>query len=737
MAKERAATRSIRSLLRVNQPDGFDCPGCAWPEPDRPGRFEFCENGVKAVAFEATSKRVTSEFFAQHTLRELQQQTDHWLEAQGRLTHPMRYDVESDRYLPITWDEAFEWMGGMLRSLDDPNQAVFYTSGRTSNEAAFLYQLFGRMLGTNNFPDCSNMCHESSGCAMTESIGIGKGTVTLEDFEKADAIFVIGQNPGTNHPRMLGVLLEASVRGAKIVSINPLRERGLSHFLHPQHVGAMLTNRATPIAGLHLPVSVGGDLAALKGLVKWVLEAEVQRPGEVLDRDFIDQHTDGFEVMADEARQTLWVDIESQSGLSREQLKQAADIYLNAERVIVCWAMGITQQKHAVATIQYVLNWLMMRGHLGQPGAGACPVRGHSNVQGDRTVGITEKPGDLFLDRLGKAFGFEPPREHGFDTVHAIRAMAEGRVRFFMGMGGNFVSATPDTDRTAEALRRCAMTVHVSTKLNRSHLVVGAAALILPCLGRTERDVQSSGLQRVTVEDSMSNVHASVGRNAPASEHLMSEPAIVAGLALAALEPSSVDWVGLVGHYDRIRDKMAEVMPELFSDYNTRIQKPGGFYLGNPARDRNWQTPSGRAQFKTHPLPDLNLPEGQLRLMTLRSHDQYNTTVYGLDDRYRGIQGTRHVLFMNVEDLAARGLADGDVLEIQSQYGDGIDRRVQGFQAVAYDIPVGCCAGYFPELNVLVSLDVFADKSHTPASKFVPIVVRRSETQASTVRGGS
>jgi molybdopterin-dependent oxidoreductase alpha subunit len=710
----------------VNQPQGFDCQGCAWPEPSRAARLEFCENGAKAVAFEATRKRVDAEFFAAHPVAELRRRSGHWLESQGRLVAPMRYDRATDRYRPVSWDEAFAQIGAALDALGDPDEAVFYTSGRTSNEAAFLYQLLGRLVGTNNFPDCSNMCHESSGVGLGEAIGIGKGTVTLDDFARADAIFVIGQNPGTNHPRMLTELQAAARRGARIVSINPLRERALVSFTHPKEAWASLRGRGTAISTHYLQVLVGGDLAALKGIMKHVLAAEDAAPGRVLDRDFIAAHTDGFAALAADLRATPWEEIERHSGLTRAELEEAARVYVEADAVIVCWAMGLTQHRHAVATIQQITNLLLLRGNIGRPGAGACPVRGHSNVQGDRTVGITEAPSPAFLERLGAAFGFAPPGRRGHGTVEAIRALAAGRVKVFVAMGGNFVAASPDTEQTAAAVERADLAVHVSTKLNRSHTVVGREAIILPCLGRSELDVQAAGPQRVSVEDSMSVVHASRGRNPPASAELRSEPAIVAGIGKATRRAAGVDWDGLVADYGRIREKIAEVLPELFADYDRRLDDRGGFYLGNSARERRWNTATGTARFVVSPIPDLTLPAGQLRLMTLRSHDQFNTTVYALDDRYRGISGTREVVFLNETDLAERGLSDGDPIDVASHFPDGRARALRGFRAVAYDIPRGCAAGYFPELNPLVSAESFAERSRTPTSKFIPVTVARA-----------
>ncbi|MGA1237957.1 MAG: FdhF/YdeP family oxidoreductase [Limisphaerales bacterium] len=718
--------KSLRALRSVNQPDGFDCPGCAWPDPGEPSLTEFCENGVKAVAAETTAGRVNREFFASHPVGELLKQTDYWLERQGRLTEPMVYRPESDTYVPITWGEAFRLVGDVLGGLSSPDEAVFYTSGRTSNEAAFLYQLFVRLYGTNNLPDCSDLCHQSSGVAMTEALGIGKGTVTLEDFGKADTILVLGQNPGTNHPRMLTELQKARLRGANVVTLNPLVERGLESFVHPQHPGAMLTNRGTPISSLYLQPLIAGDLAALKGIMKWVLDFESQSPGKVLDWDFIRSHCQGFEVFKRDIEETEWSLIETQSGLSRRDLRRVAEIYVQSERVIACWAMGLTQHKHAVSTIQQVLNLLLLRGNLGREGAGACPVRGHSNVQGDRTMGINENPPQSFLDRLEEVYGFKVPRQPGWDTVEAIRAMHEGRVKVLVCMGGNFARATPDTSITEESMGKCQLTVQISTKLNRSHLTRGKQALILPCLGRTEVDMQKSGPQRVTVEDSMSMVHASEGKLPPASVDLRSEPWIVAGLAKAVLAESPVDWDGLVENYDAIRNEISRVVPG-FHEFNQRIDQRGGFYLGNSAAKRDWLNKVGRALFTVAPIPDLSLPEGVFRLMTIRSHDQYNTTVYGLDDRYRNVRGERRIVFINEADLQRLGFEEGDLVDLTSDYGDGAHRCAPSFRLRSYDIPRGCLASYFPETNVLVSLDSTADGSRTPVSKFIPVRLSKAQ----------
>lgn len=713
----------LRALRLINQEEGFDCPGCAWPDPAHRHVAEFCENGAKAVAAESTAKRAGPEFFAAHTVADLLERSDHWLEQQGRLTHPMIRRAGSDRYEPIGWDEAFERAGSFLRSLPDPRQAVFYTSGRTSNEAAFLYQLIVRMLGSNNLPDCSNLCHESSGVGLTRTIGYGKGAVRLEDFEKAEAIFVIGQNPGTNHPRMLSTLLAARRRGAEIVSINPLRERGIESFIDPKEPISTLLGRGTELATLHLQSRPGSDVAVLNGIMKHVLAAERAAPGRVLDHGFIRRHTSGFDALEADLEAISWAEIVEETGLAESQIRAAGEIYVRSGATILCWAMGITQHVNAVDNVIACSNLLLLRGNVGRPGAGPCPVRGHSNVQGDRTMGITPAPSAEFLDRLEQVFGFTAPREPGLDTVRAIRAMHEGRIRFFMSMGGNLHSASPDTALTAEALARTELSVYVATKLNRGHLVTGAESMIWPCLGRTEMDVGPAGPRFVTVEDSMSCVHRSRGRNPPASPHLRSEPEIVGGLAAAALPDSAVDWPGLARDYDRIRDRIEMVLPA-FEGYNERVREPGGFVIPAPPAEREWRTESGRAEFLVVPMPSIRLPPEQLRLFTIRSHDQYNTTVYGLDDRYRGIRGDRRVVLMHADDLADRGLRDGDLVDIESHDADGRTRRVAGFRAVAYDVPLGCAAAYFPEANVLVPIGRTAAGSNTPSSKMIPVTVR-------------
>jgi molybdopterin-dependent oxidoreductase alpha subunit len=648
---------------------------------------------------------------------ELAEQSDQWLNAQGRLTHPMLLRRDATHYERVSWEDAFELLAAELNSLNYPDQAIFYTSGRTSNEAAFLYQLFVRQFGTNNLPDCSNMCHESSGSALSETIGVGKGTVTLEDFDKAQAIFVIGQNPGTNHPRMLTALEHAKRNGCKLVHINPLPEVGMTRFKHPQHVLGLLGS-GTKLADLFLQVRINGDVALLKGISKAVLARE-----GALDRDFIDSYTDGFESFASALQSVSWDEIVEQSGVARELIEQAAQVFVASERTIFCWAMGLTQHRNAVANIQEIVNLMLMRGQVGKPGAGFCPVRGHSNVQGDRTVGIWERPTESFLDRLGEAFDFEPPRNHGFDTVRAIQAMHDGQAKIFFALGGNFLSATPDTDFTAAALRRCRLTAHVSTKLNRSHVITADRALILPCLGRTEIDVQARRPQFVTTENSMGVVQVSRGSLAPASEELLSEPQIVARLARATFEHrTTVNWEELAGDYDKIRDAIQRVVPG-FDDYNARVREPGGFYLPNAARNRVFNTASGKAQFTVHEMPEHHLKPDQFLMMTIRSHDQFNTSVYSSNDRYRGISDDRRVVFLNEEDIAAAGLQARQVVDLVSHF-EGEQRIARRFTVVPYDIPRRCAATYFPEANVLVPVRSVALKSNTPASKSVVISIR-------------
>ncbi|MBX5493718.1 MAG: FdhF/YdeP family oxidoreductase [Bryobacteraceae bacterium] len=719
--KQMGVARSLETLRAVNQKAGFDCPGCAWPEPEE-GRaaIEFCENGAKAVADEATIRQAGPEFFARWSVKELESQEDRWLNGQGRLVHPMVLRDGASHYEPIEWEDAFALIASELRQLDSPDQAIFYTSGRTSNEAAFLYQLFVRMFGTNNLPDCSNLCHESSGEALRQSIGVGKGTVTLDDFALADAIFVIGQNPGTNHPRMLATLQAAARRGCEIVSINPLPEAGLMRFRHPQEITNLLGG-GTPLTTLYLPVRINGDVALLKGIMKEMLEEEDRRPGTVLDKEFIEQYTHGFSAFAEDVRRCDWADIVQQSGIERPLIRKAAEVAMRSQRTICCWAMGLTQHRNAVANIQEIVNLLLLRGNIGRPGAGVCPVRGHSNVQGDRTMGIWERMPDSFLDRLGEEFGFEPPRQHGFDTVRSIQAMLSGEARVFMALGGNFLSASPDTERTAAALRQCRLTVHVSTKLNRSHVVTGRQALILPCLGRTERDVQATGLQFVTVENSMGVISRSQGVLRPASEYLRSEIAIIAGIAAATL---GVDWTSYTACYGRIRDHIARVVPG-FEDFNKRIEERGSFLLPNAARDRRFLTATGKANFLPHPIPRHDLQSGELLMMTIRSHDQFNTTIYTDNDRYRGVFGSRRVILMNEEDMRQLNLTAGEEVNLVSVF-QGEERVAPRFRVLPYPIPRQCTATYFPEANVLVPLGSVAERSNTPASKSVVIRLRKS-----------
>jgi molybdopterin-dependent oxidoreductase alpha subunit len=724
LSHEKALVQGTKALRVMNQVDGFDCPGCAWPEPRERSFAEFCENGAKAVAAEATGKRCGPDFFARHTVEDLRSRTDWWLEQQGRLTHPVIRRAGSGRFEAIGWDEAFARAAAALRGLEHPDQAAFYTSGRTSNEAAFLYQLMGRMLGTNNFPDCSNLCHESSGVGLKRTIGIGKGSVQLSDFAKADAIFVIGQNPGTNHPRMLSALQAARRRGAQVVSINPLRERGLESFIHPQDAFATLLGTASPISSAYLQPLPGSDVAVLKGMMKHVLAAERAAPGTVLDHAFLREHTIGLDALVADLDATEWSDIEHACGLSEEEIRRASDVYAASNATIVCWAMGLTQHENAVDNVMAIASLLLLKGNMGRPGAGACPVRGHSNVQGDRTVGVTTHPDAAFVDRLERSFGFTAPRAPGLDVVGAIRAMDEGSIRFFMSMGGNFHSASPDTELTARAMARVATSVFVLTKLNRSCLAGEGEVMVWPCLGRTERDVQAGGPQMVTVEDSMSCVHASRGVNAPASPHLKSEPAIVAGLASAVFGPaSSVDWAALAADYDRIRDAIEQALPA-FAGYNRRVREPGGFVLRHSAAHREWSTASGKAELVPVPLPRIHLRPGELRLFTIRSHDQYNTTVYGMDDRYRGIRGSRRVVLMNPRDMAERGIAHEAEVDLRSYGPDEHERLAPRFRAIAYDVPRGSCAAYFPEANVLVPIGSTARGSGTPSSKMVPVIVQ-------------
>ncbi len=728
--KEMGLTRTAQILLKINQKDGFDCPSCAWPDPDdRRSLAEFCENGARAAADEATTKRVTSEFFKDHSIYDLSCQSDFELGQHGRLTEPMMKAPGATHYQPISWDKAFATVADHLAALPSPHAASFYTSGRTSNEAAFAYQLLVRAFGTNNLPDCSNMCHESSGLGLGEQIGIGKGTVKLDDFEHADCILVAGQNPGTNHPRMLTALEKAARRGCKIISINPLKEAGLVAFKNPQEVGGWI-GRGTALSTLFLPVKINGDTALFKGLMKEMLEQEERDgPGSVLDLGFIRDFTSGFEEFSEDLRHASWREIVSESGISRELMSQTVAILRNSKSTIACWAMGLTQHKNGVANIQLIMDLLLLQGNIGRRGAGPCPVRGHSNVQGDRTMGIFEKMPDWFRDRLDFEFKMKSPRLHGFDTVETIQGMHDGRVQVFFAMGGNFLAATPDTSFTADALRRCRLTVHVSTKLNRAHLVTGETALILPCLGRTERDVQAAGEQFVTVEDSMGVVHASRGTLKAGSSHLKSEVAIVCNLAKALLQRQpekaiACDWDQMAANYDIIRDQIEKVIPG-FENFNTRVRKPGGFYLPNGPRDgRKFNTSTSKAKFVVHPVAVTSVPPGHLMLMTIRTHDQFNTTIYGLNDRYRGIHAGRRVILMNRENIYDQGLAAGDHVDITSHY-EGEKRKAEHFTVVEYEIPKNCAAVYYPEGNILVPIQSMADGSRTPAYKSIVVTVER------------
>jgi molybdopterin-dependent oxidoreductase alpha subunit len=727
--------KETRGLLSMNQPHGFDCPGCAWPDPKHTSSFEFCENGAKAVTWEATAKRTTPEFFAAHTVSELWNWSDFDLENEGRLTHPMAYDPATDRYLPISWDEALARIGATLRDFPHPDMAEFYTSGRASNEAAFLYQLFAREYGTNNFPDCSNMCHEATSVGLPESIGVGKGTVTLEDFDHCDAVFCIGHNPGTNHPRMLTTLREVSKRGAPIIVFNPLRERGLERFTSPQHPLEMLTLGSTPIASTYYLVKVGGDTAVLKGIMKTLLALDAKSLAEggpdVLDRDFIRDHTTGIDELLADLDTTSWGAIEEASGLSRSDIEFVGNIYAKAERVIINYGMGITQHRHGTGNVQQIANLLMLRGNIGRKGAGISPLRGHSNVQGDRTVGITESPNDELLDGIARVFGFDPPRNKGHNAIEAIQAIRDGRSKALVCLGGNLAVAISDPEVTFKAMRSLDLAVHIATKLNRSHLLLAKQSIILPCLGRTEIDVQATGRQSVTVEDSMSMVHASRGGLKPASEQLRSEPAIIAGIALATLPNTRVGWAALVSDYGKIRDGIEAVFPA-FADFNARIKKPGGFRLYVAASEREWLTPTKKASFLIYPglEEDLLFPDRDaLTLTTIRSHDQYNTTIYGMNDRYRGITGRRDVVFVNERDLSSRGLKHGDLVDLMvasDAKSKQSERVMHSLTAVAYNIAQGSIATYYPEANVLIALDHYDVKSGTPSYKSTPVLLSAS-----------
>lgn len=712
--------RTALTLLNINQAEGIDCPGCAWPEP-APGkrhRNEYCENGAKHINDEATSRRVTRDFFREHSIAELDAKSDYWLNQQGRLTEPMVKRPGATHYEPIGWDEAIGLLAAEMKGLDSPDEALFYVSGRLNNEAAFLLQLFARAYGTNNLPDCSNMCHESSGFALGETLGIGKGSVSLDDIHASDLVFVVGQNPGTNHPRMLSALEETKRNGGRVVAVNTLPEAGLMRFKHPQKARGVL-GRGTPIADQFLHIRAGGDLALFQALNRLLLEAEDTAPGTVLDHDFIRTRSTGFEAFAEHARKVSWDDVLAATGLDRGEIQALFERVLASRTIIVCWAMGVTQHKHGVPTIREIVNFLMARGNIGRPGAGVCPVRGHSNVQGDRTMGVWEQMPQSFLDALGREFGFTPPAHHGLDAVNSIRAMREGRAKVFLGVAGNFVRATPDSEVTEAAVRRCRLTAHVSTKLNRSHTVCGDTALILPTLGRSDRDVQGGVEQFVTVEDSMSEVHASRGKLPPASPHLLSEVAIVARLARATLgDEPAIPWEEFEADYGTVRDRISRVVPG-FEDFNARVAVPGGFTLPNPVNQGVFPTPSGKAVFTRNDFSMPDVPKGHLLLQTLRSHDQWNTIWYAPNDRYRGIHDARRVVMVNPEDLAELGIADRGLVDLVSVWHDGRERRAKGFRVVAYPASRGSAVAYYPETNVLVPLDSVADISNCPTSKGV------------------
>ena len=724
VTSEVGTTKGIELLAKINQIDGFDCPGCAWPDPDAKRAFlaEYCENGAKAVAEEATKNRVSPLFFATHSVQEMSTWSDFEIGKSGRITQPVFLKEGSDNYEEISWKDAFNLIGKELNSLDSPDEAIFYTSGRTSNEAAFLYQLFVRQFGTNNLPDCSNMCHESSGVALSETLGIGKGSVTLDDFNHADLVIVMGQNPGTNHPRMLTALSETKKNGGKIITINPLPEVGLMRYNDPQNPLKWI-GKGQQLTDLFLQVKINGDVALLKIILK-LMKAREEEKGGVFNYQFIKEKTHGLEDFLINLDNYSIEKLLPQTGLSFSQIEEATELIINNDKIIICWAMGLTQHKNAVDNIQEVVNLLLLKGSIGKQGAGTCPVRGHSNVQGDRTMGIWEKPKDAFLDNLEKEFSFKAPRNNGYDVVSAIEAMYKKEAKVFIGMGGNFISATPDTEFTADALRNCSLTVQVSTKLNRSHLIHGKQALILPCLGRSEVDEQETGEQFISVENSMGVVHKSKGHLKPLSEYLLSEPAIVAGIAEATLKNSTVEWKKSVTNYDFIRDKIEATIPG-FNNYNKRVREDGGFYLPNNARENNFTpTSTGKANFTTNRPSEIELKKNQFMMMTIRTHDQYNTTIYGLDDRYRGVLNERRIIFMNKDDMKNQQLKKLDKVDLISHF-QGKKRIAKGFLVIPYDIPKQCTATYFPEANVLVSIKNKADKSHTPASKTVIISIEK------------
>jgi len=725
--EEMGLWKGIGVLNRMNQKKGFDCPGCAWPDPQykRSSLGEYCENGVKAIAEELSRKRVTPRFFEENSVESLSEKPDYWIGKRGRLTQPMYLPAGSSHYQAISWEDAFAMIGKHLRALSSPHEAVFYTSGRTSNEAAYMYQLFARQFGTNNLPDCSNMCHESSGVGLSETVGIGKGSVTLEDLHQAEVFIVMGQNPGTNHPRMLSALAKCKSNGGQIVTINPIPETGNQNFVDPQNPLAMIAG-GRKLTDLFLQVKINGDVALLKAACKMMLEAEKKAPGSVFDLDFIQNHCEGYEELIADLEQVDMQSCIAQSGVTEAEIRQLAHLLISKQKIIICWAMGITQQENGVQNIREIVNVLLLKGSIGKPGAGTCPARGHSNVQGDRTMGIWEKPKEAFLQRLDERFGIQTPREHGYEVVSAIKAMHEGKVKVFIAMGGNFVSATPDSIYTGEALQRCELTVHVSTKLNRSHLVAGHEALILPCISRSELDEQASGTQFVSVENSMGIVHKSQGTYPPASARLKSEPAIIAGIAQATFDENApINWGEMIENYDVVRDHIEATIPG-FERYNERVRTPNGFYLPNGARQGKFNTASGKAQFTVNPLPDRQVKAGHFIMMTIRTHDQFNTTIYGMNDRYRGIYNERRVVLMHPDDMAAQGLEKLEEVDLKSHF-QGEERVAHAFKIVPFNIARGCIGTYFPETNVLVPIDSVAKRSHTPVSKFIEVeIVKKS-----------
>ena len=717
--------RGVRALLGLNQVKGFDCPGCAWPDPDddRSKIGEYCENGVKAIAEEATSKKLTAKFFQDNSVAALADLDDYTIGKKGRIAQPMYLPKNATHYEPISWDDAFKLIATNLNELDSPNEAVFYTSGRTSNEAAFLYQLFVREFGTNNLPDCSNMCHESSGVALTESVGIGKGSVTLEDLYEAELIIILGQNPGTNHPRMLSALQKAKENGCKIISVNPLPETGLIGFNNPQQIKGILGIKSQ-LTDLFLQVKINGDMALMKAIEQRLYEEEQKQPGTIFDLEFIKEHTHNYSEFIAGINKDSIEDLLTAAGISHEQLEQTVDLLKYNKKIIACWAMGLTQHKNAVNTIQEIVNLLLLKGSIGKPGAGTCPVRGHSNVQGDRTMGIYEKPSKAFLDSIEKVFNFTPPQEHGLDVVDCIKAMDNGKAKIFFAMGGNFLSATPDTKFTAQALNKCKLTVQVSTKLNRSHLITGEEALILPTFGRSDKDILNGVEQFITCENSMGVVQMSKGNLKPVSKEFMSETLIVCNLAKAVFgNKTKVDWNLYASNYDYIRDAIEKTIPG-FDHYNERVRKPGGFYLPNGSREGKFNTFSGKANFNVADVAFHKLADDELAMMTVRSHDQFNTTIYGLNDRYRGVKNERRVIFMNTKDIASRDLKAGDVVDLYN-FHNGVERVARKFLIIEFSIPEGCTATYFPETNVLVPIDSVADKSNTPTSKYIVLKVRK------------